>query len=358
MLIVPLFESDIPVSDIKSVSSSLLESINSENLPESIAVISLLATVPVLLVPHLPRICGFACWTESTLWLELLSMVTSSFDFRFQDKFALKDVESIPGALFTSINQVLERVSGQTVVLPSLSDWFGSVGAQLIDRLSGRNRSNYFLFLKHCARVDTKFRALVASSFLERQTARYFDDPDIEARAVYAQFFCDFWSLQSGQQLQSHRWALLVFEQFKIMVGTPGFTMGMLWPFVDLFIMFFKSDGTHHMLSLTTDALCCPEFIFMINVADADSAGQMKIKQLLINLSMGGMQLNLDHFNTFLNGVRDGDQLKMDVLVVMMTRWKAMFAPYVDCLRSRFERTQQTDPCAKRIMTELQKWKN
>jgi hypothetical protein len=284
-------------------------------------------------------------------------MLTSAFDLRFQDKFAVEEVESIPGDLFTSVNAVLERVGEQTVVLRSLSDWFCSVGAGLLARLSGRNRSSYFVFLKHCARFDKKFRALVASSFLERQTARYFDDHDVESRAVYARFFCDFWSLQSGQQLESRRWALLVFEQFKIMVGTPGFTMGMLWPFVDLFILFFKSDSTHHMLSLTMDALGCPEFIFMANVADADSAGQTKIRQLLINLSMGGMQLNLNHFSTFLNGIRGGDQLKMDLLVVMMARWKAAFVPYVDCLRSRFERTQQTDAGAKQIMGELQKWK-
>jgi hypothetical protein len=357
MLIVPLFEADIPVSEIKSISSDVLESINNENLSESISIISLLATVPALLVPYLPHICGFACWTESALWHKLLSMVPSVFDLRFQEKFALGEIESIPGDLFTSINLILERVGEQSVVLPSLSDWFCSRGAQFIDRLSGGNRSSYFLFLKHCARVDKRFRGLVASRFLERPTAKYFDDPDVEARAVYAQFFCDFWGLQSGQQLESHRWASLVFEQFTIMVGTPGFTMAMLWPFVDLFILFFKSDSTHHMLSLTTDALGCPEFIFIANVTDADPAGQTKIRQLLINLSMGGMQLNLDRFSAFLNGVRDGDLLKMDLLAVMMTRWKAAFAPYVDCLRSRFERTQHTETRAKRIMGELQKWK-
>jgi hypothetical protein len=64
ILIVLLFKSDISVPEINLVSSAVLESITRKSLSESIAVISFLVTVAVLLVPHLPQICHFACWTE------------------------------------------------------------------------------------------------------------------------------------------------------------------------------------------------------------------------------------------------------------------------------------------------------
>jgi hypothetical protein len=70
---------------------------------------------------------------ESTLWLELLSMVISTFDLRFANNVALEKVESIPGDWFTSINPVLELGGGQMAVLPSLSNWSCSVGAWLIE---------------------------------------------------------------------------------------------------------------------------------------------------------------------------------------------------------------------------------
>jgi hypothetical protein len=313
----------VPLPEVRTVAAEVLRSITNDNLLELFNIAAVFMQFPG---PEVSRVCRLQRWTQSTLWLGLLNVITTADDV---------------GELIECVNPVVElAVSLQNLpvelfqpqqVLAEFCGWFDENVVAIVQRLSGDKLCAFVMLLKSLSKFDAGFRSSVFKYFIEKRPSGF-------VGPVYAQFLCDFWFLLVGAE--AFRWLNWVIDQFRAVLTGPPFGYQVIKPFVELFIRFFGRDMKGEMKSTLIATLSQPSFAFIMNVSDAQPVDVRRMKQLLVNLSRHNMNLNVTSLGQVLNGVRAGDDTKMELLRVLLAKWPTQMTPFVERMRTLFAKIE------------------